>query len=553
MELNDVNIKKYNSSVGGKAEWWRSAVIYQVYPRSFADANGDGVGDLQGVIREFDHIAGLGADAIWLSPFFLSPQADAGYDVSDYRDVDPLFGTLSDFDELLEKAHKANIKIIVDLVPNHTSAAHPWFKSALAEPPEGAARQRYMFRDGRGNDGELPPNNWQSLFGGQAWTKVEGEKQWYLHLFDSSQPDLNWRNPEVREEFESILRFWLDRGVDGFRIDVARGLIKQEGLPDWDGELTTIKDGRLGPMFDQDEVHDIYRSWRHVLDEYAGDRVLVAEAWVPPHRLPLYIRPDEMQQAFNFDYMLAHWDAAELRSIVDKSLVLAAEVGAAPSWVMSNHDDVRHTSRLGLIPPGARPKGIGPLDPQPDEALGLRRARAWALLTFALPGSAYIYQGEELGLPDHTTMENHHRQDPSFFRNNGNPLGRDGCRVPLPWKSSGPAFGFSAQDRTWLPQPESFSRYSADIQVRDEQSTLSLYRKLLELRREHGLGNGSIEWLQGYGPEVLAFRNGALTIVINLGTSSIPLPSGKKILLSSVVEEEHGVLAGNAAMWLTDN
>jgi alpha-glucosidase len=551
--FDEVNVKKSDGSTAGKAEWWRSAVIYQVYPRSFADANGDGIGDLPGVVRELDHIAELGADAIWLSPFFPSPQADAGYDVSDYRNVDPLFGTLADFDELLEKAHKANIKIIVDLVPNHTSAAHPWFKSALAESPGSVARERYMFRDGRGKDGELPPNNWQSLFGGQAWTKVDGEKQWYLHLFDSSQPDLNWRNPEVREEFESILRFWLDRGVDGFRIDVARGLIKQEGLPDWDGELTTIKNGRLGPMFDQDEVHDIYRSWRHVLDEYAGDRVLVAEAWVPPHRLPLYIRPDEMQQAFNFDYMLAHWDAAELRSVIDKSLVLAAEVGAAPSWVMSNHDDVRHTSRLGLVPPGARPKGIGPLDPQPDEALGLRRAQAWALLTFALPGSAYIYQGEELGLPDHTTMENHYRQDPSFFRNNGNPLGRDGCRVPLPWTSSGPAFGFSTQDKTWLPQPESFARYAADLQIRDEQSTLNLYRKFLKLRREHGLGKGSIEWLQGYGPEVLAFRNGALTIAINLGTSSVPLPKGKSIVLSSVEEEESGALAGNSAVWLIDN
>jgi len=325
-------------------EWWRDAVIYQVYPRSFADASGDGIGDLPGITSRLDHLAELGVDAVWLSPFYRSPQADAGYDVSDYRDVDPLFGTLDDFDALLARAHELGLRVIVDLVPNHTSDEHVWFQAALAAGPGSPERARYLFREGRGEDGELPPNNWESIFGGPAWTRV-ADGQWYLHLFDSRQPDLDWEHPEVRAEFEDVLRFWLDRGVDGFRIDVAHGMVKEAGLPDWDGHVSMIEgsedvaradqvngSGNQGPMFDQDGVHEIYRAWNRVLAAYAGDRALVAEAWVEPlSRLARYVRPDEMQQAFNFAFLATHWDAPALRDVIEASYATADGVGAPTS------------------------------------------------------------------------------------------------------------------------------------------------------------------------------------------------------------------------------
>ncbi|ANF56196.1 alpha-amylase [Halotalea alkalilenta] len=531
-------------------EWWRSAVIYQIYPRSFADSNGDGIGDLPGITAKLAYLSKLGVDAIWLSPFYRSPQADAGYDVADYRDVDPIFGTLADFDTMLEKAHALGIKLIVDLVPNHSSDEHAWFQAALKSPVGSRERARYIFRDGRGAKGELPPNNWQSVFGGDAWTRLEGQQQWYLHLFDSKQPDFDWRNPEVLAEFEDVLRFWLDRGVDGFRVDVAHGMIKQKGLPDWDGSQAMVEGGNVGPMWDQDELHDIYRAWRKVLDEYDGDRMMVAEAWVKPQaRLARYIRRDEMQQAFNFDYLLARWDANELKEVIDDSLAQSAQVGAPTTWVMSNHDGVRHTSRFGLSQPGARPKGINAAAEQPDEALGLRRARAAIQLTLALPGSAYLYQGEELGLPEHTTMEDRFRQDPAFFRTEGHEVGRDGCRVPLPWVAGAPAYGFGPSEASWLPQPESFARYAADLQEGDAESTLSLYRRLLGLRREYGLGEGELEWLQSPRKDVLKLRNGAVTVLLNLGDEPIALPAGKP-LAQSVTQPLEGELPGNAAVWL---
>src|SRR5690606_23427403 len=466
------------------AQWWRTAVIYQVYPRSFADASGDGVGDLPGITSRLPHLAELGVDAVWLSPFYRSPQNDAGYDVADYCDVDPLFGTLADADALVAEAHRLGIRVIVDLVPNHTSSEHPWFRAALAAAPGSPERARYVFRDGRGPDGSEPPNNWTSVFGGRAWTRVtepDGTPgQWYLHLFDASQPDLNWENPEVHEMFESVLRFWLDRGVDGFRVDVAHGMVKAEGLPDWDGTsamIDGVHDGELGsedgatgagntgPMWDQDGVHDIYRAWNRVLAEYDGDRCLVAEAWVEPlSRLARYVRPDEMHQAFNFSFLTTLWRAPLLRTVVTESLAANDAVGAPTTWVLSNHDVVRHTSRLGLETPGARPNGIGADDPQPDEELGLRRGRAATLLMLGLPGSAYLYQGEELGLPEHTTLDDAERQDPAWWRSGHTERGRDGCRVPLPWEADAPAYGFSPTGRSWLSQPESFARYALDRQ-----------------------------------------------------------------------------------------
>ncbi|MCU1433175.1 MAG: alpha amylase catalytic region [Actinotalea sp.] len=539
------------------AEWWRTAVIYQIYPRSFADGSGDGVGDLPGIAARLPHLAQLGVDAIWLSPFYRSPQNDAGYDVADYRDIDPLFGTLDDFDAMLAEARRLGLRVLVDLVPNHTSDEHAWFTAALAAGPGSAERARYLFRAGRGEHGELPPNNWTSVFGGQAWSRVaepDGTPgEWYLHLFDSTQPDLDWTNPEVHEEFESVLRFWLDRGVDGFRVDVAHGLVKEAGLPDWAGTSSMIEGahegtagsedgstgaGNRGPMWDQDGVHDIYREWHRVLADYDGDRALVAEAWVEPlPRLARYVRPDEMQQAFNFSFLTSLWSATALRSVVTASLEASDAVGAPTTWVLSNHDVVRHTSRLGLAVPGSKPNGIGAGDPQPDEELGLRRARAATLLMLALPGSAYVYQGEELGLPEHTSLDDAERQDPTWQRSGNTERGRDGCRVPLPWDSTAPAFGFSPTGQSWLTQPEAFARYALDVQQGVPGSTLEVYRSALRLRREFALGSGSLAWVDGLAgatdSSVLSFVNRDLLVVTTFGGDPVRLPADVDIVLSS--------------------
>ncbi|MDM7853741.1 glycoside hydrolase family 13 protein [Cellulomonas alba] len=555
------------------AAWWRDAVIYQVYPRSFADASGDGIGDLPGVTSRLDHLADLGVDAVWLSPFYRSPQADAGYDVADYRDVDPLFGTLADFDALLTRAHGLGLRVMVDLVPNHTSDEHVWFQQALAAAPGSPERARYHFRPGRGADGSEPPNNWQSIFGGPAWTRLP-DGEWYLHLFDSRQPDLDWDHPEVRAEFEDVLRFWLDRGVDGFRVDVAHGMVKAPGLPDWAGHVSMIEgaepvdradevtgSGNQGPMFDQDGVHEIYRAWNRVLAQYDGDRALVAEAWVEPlSRLARYVRADEAQQAFNFAFLAAGWDAAAIRSVVEASYTVNDAVGAPTTWVLSNHDVVRHASRFGLSDPTARPNGIARTDEQPDVELGLRRARAATLLMLGLPGSAYLYQGEELGLPDHTSLEDEYRQDPAFFRTGGLERGRDGCRVPLPWSAGEPGHGFSPTGVTWLPQPAAWARYAVDAQRGIPGSTLETYRAALRTRRAEALGSGGLEWLaeldgaDAFGPDVVAFRNRDVVVLGNLGDRLLVLPADAAVLGASVELERDAagalVLPADTTVWL---
>ncbi|PID52921.1 MAG: alpha-amylase, partial [Micrococcales bacterium] len=389
------------------------------------------------------YVRDLGVDGVWISPCYRSPQVDAGYDVADYQDIDPIFGTLADADELIRVAHELGLRVIVDVVPNHTSDEHRWFVQALQSPPGSQARDRYIFRDGTGPGGDRPPNNWPSVFGGEAWTRVteaDGTPgQWYLHLFHAKQPDLNWQNPHVRNDFHDILRFWLDRGVDGFRVDVAHGLVKADGLPDYASGLellaSTDEDADRAPMWDQDEVHEIYRGWRQVLDGYDGDRMLVAEAWVDPPRLARYVRQDELHQAFNFGFLTARWDADTLRTVIRASLEANRAVGAPATWVLSSHDAVRHATRLALPPvPGGpvNPDGLTAEDPRPDQATGLARARAATTLMLALPGSAYLYQGEELGLPDHTSIPPEYRQDPAFHRSNGEQTGRDGCRVPMP-------------------------------------------------------------------------------------------------------------------------
>jgi len=550
-------------------EWWRTAVIYQIYPRSFSDANGDGIGDLAGITRRLPALADLGIDAIWLSPFYPSPQRDAGYDVADYCGVDPLFGTLDDFDRMLSEAHARGIRVIVDLVPNHTSSAHPWFEAALAAGPGSVERARYIFRDGRGENGELPPNNWQSVFDGPAWTRVTEEDgqpgQWYLHLFDSSQPDLDWENPWVREQFQGILRFWLDRGVDGFRVDVAHGMIKAPGLPDYTppaeagsmgGGTATLEPGMSGepedapPYWGQEGVHEIFREWRRVLDEYPGERILAAEAWVEPlAKVAKWVRPDEMHQSFNFPYLETPWQAKPLRQVIDESLAAFSSVGAPSTWVLSNHDVVRHGSRLAVTADNLQGHGLGPRSKGlPDPEVGLRRARAASALMLALPGSSYIYQGEELGLPEVIHLPDEARQDPTWFRSNGERYGRDGSRVPIPWEADAPSYGFGPGSASWLPQPEEWATFARDAEDGEPDSTLELYKLALRLRREHGLGAGTLHWLDGFGDDVLAFQNGDVTVVANTGEASVALPEGE-VLLSSA-PGTHRTLPGDTTVWL---
>lgn len=511
------------------APWWRHAVIYQVYVRSFADADGDGIGDLAGVRDRLPYLRGLGVDAIWLTPFYRSPMIDGGYDVADYRDVDPMFGNLADLDALVRDIHDLGLRIIVDLVPNHSSSAHPWFVEALASPPGSPARDRYVFRPGRGAAGELPPNDWRSVFGGSAWTRV-ADGQWYLHLFDPAQPDFNWANLDVHNEFESILRFWLDRGVDGFRVDVAHGLVKADGLPD----RGDAPDSGVKPYSDQEGVHDIYRAWRKILDEYPGDRMAVAEAWLDsPARIARYVRPDELHQAFNFGYLLAPLRAGAMREVIQSSLDASAEVGAPTTWVLGNHDVVRPVTRYG------------------DGPVGLARARAAALLTLALPGSMYIYQGEELGLPEVLDLPEEVLQDPNWERSGHTVRGRDGARVPLPWSGERPPYGFSPDGvATWLPQPSDWGARSVAAQAGDPASTLELYHRALRVRREHpGLREGTLRWLESPSPEVLVFaRDPGLVCAVNLGTEPVTLPDYGKPLCASA-EIAGRVLPPDTAAW----
>ena len=615
------------------SEWWRTAAIYQIYPRSFADANGDGMGDLAGITSRLGDLQELGIDAIWLSPFYTSPQRDAGYDVADYCDVDPRFGTLADFDAMLAEAHARGIRVIIDLVPNHSSDEHEWFQAALAAPAGSAERARYLFRDGRGPGGDEPPNNWESVFGGPAWTRVvepDGTAgQWYLHLFDSSQPDFDWTNEEVREEFRRILRFWLDRGVDGFRVDVAHGMIKADGLPDYTppaeggsmggaggvvvesvevgrvgrgsvgsagsvgelGELVgagvgsaagatagatsvsaagasvgstasasggsstrqtvgadatgvplepeiSVEAGDGAPYWGQDGVHEIYRDWRALLDEYPGERILAAEAWVDPlPRVAKWVRPDEMHQAFNFAYLETPWNAAALRTVVDDSISAFGAVGAPSTWVLSNHDVVRHATRLSVSEANPQGHGLGPRSKGlPEYAPGVRRARAATALMLALPGSSYLYQGEELGLPEVIHLPDDARQDPTWFRTDGERYGRDGCRVPIPWEADAPNYGFGPDGDPWLPQPAQWAELARDRQRGVEGSTLSLYQDALRLRREHDLGAGSLEWLPGFPEPIVALRNGDVVVVANTGSEPVELPAGELLLASGPLD-----------------
>jgi alpha-glucosidase len=544
--------------------WWRDAVTYQIYIRSFADSNGDGIGDVEGIRSRLPYLKELGVDAIWITPWYPSPQNDHGYDVSDYMDIEPQYGTLADAEKLIKETHDHGIKFIVDVVPNHTSDQHKWFQAALKAAPGSPERDRYMFRDGKGPNGDLPPNNWEAVFGGCAWERVieaDGKPgQWYLHLFAIEQPDLNWENPEVRSHLEDVLKFWLDRGVDGFRIDVAHGMIKYPGLPDIP-EINTTSEmlaPHERPFWDQEGVHEIYRSWRKILDSYSGERMAVAEAWVSPAaRIARYVRADELQNSFNFEMLTTLWKADEIKAKIDNSMAALVEVGAPPSWVFNNHDVVRSIDRLDL---GLTNNGESTFTRQGDPAKfniarGTLRAKSATLMTLALPGGTYLYQGEELGLPEVRDLPEDRLTDPRWKMSGYKDRGRDGCRVPLPWKSEPTGgFGFSTNellelDQAWLPMSPWMGNFSAESQDGAAGSTLSMYRQALALRKlEEGLGDGPMTWIEA-GKDVVAFsRPGNFACYINFG-AAIEIPAGAKVLISS------GPLEGNSlptdtAVWL---
>jgi alpha-glucosidase len=534
--------------------WWRDAVIYQVYVRSFADGSGDGTGDLAGVRSRLPYLRELGVDALWFNPWYPSPMADGGYDVIDYRAIDPAFGTLAEAEALIAEARELGMRTIVDIVPNHVSDRHPWFQQALLAEPGSPERERFWFRPGRGSDGNEPPNGWQSHFGGPAWTRTKNADgalgDWYLHLFAPEQPDLNWDHPDVRREHEEILAFWFDRGAAGVRIDSAALLVKDPALPDIEPDHEPGQHAHV----DRDELHDIYRGWRALADGYSEPRVLIGEIWVADvERMTMYLRPDEMHTAFNFDYLTCPWDARALRRSIQQTLETHARVHAPATWVLSNHDVTRPVTRYGRTDTSFafETKRAGVVT---DDALGLRRARAAALLTMALPGSVYIYQGEELGLPEVEDIESHLRQDPMHFRSGGTDPGRDGARVPLPWSGDAPPYGFSPAGSAaspWLPQPDSWAGLTAAAQRADRGSTYWLYREALRIRRsEAGLGDGPFEWLDSE-PGVLAFARGdRFVCVVNLTTVPVALPAHDGALLSSVALDDETVLPGDSAVWL---
>jgi alpha-glucosidase len=534
--------------------WWRDAVIYQIYVRSFLDSTGDGIGDLAGVTAGLPYLKRLGVDGIWLTPFYPSPQHDHGYDVAAYCDVDPLYGDLAAFDRLMAAARRLGLKVLVDIVPNHCSSDHHWFRQALADGPGSRARARFHFAPGRGEHGELPPNNWHAMFGGPAWTRVTEPAgkpgEWYLHMFTPQQPDWNWRDEEVAASFEDVLRFWLDRKVDGFRIDVAAGLYKHPELPDSDDpEADERTRDSVNPLaWNQPEVHDVWRRWRAICEEYTAsdgqERLLVGEVSVrTPAEQAKYVRPDELHQAFFFHLLTAPWDADYFHQVIRDALVDIAGTGSTITWVLNNHDQVRAVTRYAA----PAPADGGDL---PDA--GSPRARAAALLMLALPGAAYVYQGEELGLPEVVDLPDEVLTDPIFRRTGSRAKVRDGCRIPLPWSGQSSPFGFTAGEAAvapWLPQPGWFANHTTERAVADTSSFWHLYRDALHLRRSlPQLGDGTLRWLES-PPGVLTFVRGeGLVCAVNFGDLPVPAPVGGTPILASRACPP-GTLPSNTAAW----
>lgn len=547
-------LQDHQTGIDTSTAFWRTAVIYQIYPRSFADSNGDGIGDLPGITSRVPYLKSLGVDAVWLSPFYPSALADGGYDVDDHRDVDPRLGTLSDFDAMVGALHHADIKVIVDIVPNHTSDRHTWFLQALAAGRGSSERDRYLFRDGRGAAGELPPNDWESLFGGSAWAPV-GDGQWYFHCFAPEQPDLNWENEEVREDLRRTLRFWADRGVDGFRIDVAHGLRKDmsEPYPPWLEIADIMRTDGSHPLWDRDDVHDIYADWRRIFNSYDPPRYAVAEAAVHPTRRARYAAADSLGQAFNFAMQDADWRPEDFRDVINTGLADMINTGATTSWLLGCHDTPRVASRYGLPLQEGRPAqqvarswlltdGVAP---DLNRAVGERRARAAIMILLALHGSAYIYQGEELGLHEVADLPAEALEDPMASRS-ATEKGRDGCRVPLPWNVDEPSFGFGSAN-AHLPQPDWFGEYAVSVQDADPDSTLNLYRQALELRRELFTGS-DFRWVES-GPPVLHFaRSAGIRCIANFGAEPVVLPPGEVLLSSAPIEGDR--LPADTTVWL---
>jgi len=532
------------------ARWWREAVVYQVYVRSFADSNGDGIGDLAGVRDRLPYLRDLGVDALWFNPWYPSPMADTGYDIVDYRSIDPAFGTLQEAEQLIGEARDLGIRTIVDIVPNHVSEQHPWFRAALASQPGSPERERFWFRPG----GDLPPNGWQSIFGGPAWTRIDDAGvpgEWYLHLFAPEQPDLNWTDPEVWAEHEDILRFWFDRGVAGVRIDSAGLLVKDPNL----AEETPESPPGQHPFTDRDAVHEIYRRWRAIADSYEEPRVLVGEIWLPdPDRLARYLRPDELHTAFNFDFLSCPWDAGRMRESIDAALAAHAPVDAPTTWVLSNHDVTRPVTRYGRADTSfafeSKQAGM-----PTDLERGTRRARAAALLTMALPGSMYVYQGEELGLPEVEDIPFERRQDPMWLRSGGVNPGRDGCRVPIPWEGDRPPYGFSPAGaaRPWLDPPDDWAQLTVAAQSEVATSMLALYREGLRLRRATpALGDGDLQWIPSPGSTLAFARGEGFVCLVNFGSEPVELPADAAVLLASN-ELEGGALPQDTTVWLHES
>ena len=540
--------------------WWRQAAIYQIYPRSFKDSNGDGLGDLKGITSKIDYLSSLNLEAVWLSPFYPSALVDGGYDVDDYRNVDPKLGSLADFDEMLAKLHEAGIRIFVDVVPNHSSSLHVWFKEAIAAEPGSAARNRYIFRNGKGANGELPPTDWPSHFAPSAWThesKMGGKhNQWYCHLFAPEQPDFNWDNREVEEDFLKTLKFWADRGVDGFRIDVAHAMKKDlseplKSQPRYASHKELDLANGTNVLFDRNEVHEVYKEWRKVFDQYDPPRVAVAEANVSAEGAVRYASTSELGQCFNFELLDASFSANEFKVIIDRALVNAKKAGSSTTWCLNNHDQMRPATKFGLLPTvdRIRWKNSGGKTSSLDEKLGIQSAVAASMLIMALPGCTYIYQGEELGLHEVLDIPEDQIQDPQYLRNHKVDKGRDGCRVPLPWTKTGPSFGFG-DGGAHLPQPKNFGEYSIEVESADPNSPLSIFRKALALRKTL-IAPEEITWHETGDNSVLHFsRPNGWNCITNFGRNHYNFDGAGEVIHSSGPLAKSGDLPPATTVWL---
>ncbi len=543
-------------SLSKDKNWWRQAAIYQIYPRSFADTDGNGIGDLKGVTSKVDYLASLSLDAVWLSPFYPSPLADGGYDVADYRNVDPKLGTLEDFDEMLAALHARGIRVFVDIVPNHSSHLHQWFKDAIDSTPGSKERARYIFRDGRGANGEIPPTDWPSHFAPSAWTHESAwggkHNQWYMHWFAPEQPDWNWDNPEVEADFLATLKFWADRGVDGFRIDVAHALKKDLSEPlrmraTMEYDAPQNLEG-TGILMDRNEVLDVYRTWRKLFNSYDPPRVAVAEANVHPSRMPLYASEDTLGQSFDFRFIDAAFTARNYKECVSQSLELAKKNKSSTTWTLGNHDQMRYATKLGLHPIVDRNDWLlshGQSHPV-DFEIGTRCSVAANLFILALPGCTYIYQGDELGIHEVANIPFDQVQDPVYLRNLKQAKGRDGSRVPLPWTRSDKNFGFGT-GTPHLPQPEWFADFSVEAESGDSGSPLEIFRAALKLRSELQCAE-EITWHERTSEDVLHFsRPNGWNCITNFRASKYPMPPGEIILASSPLID--GKIAAGTTTW----